>query len=191
MSFTTIWDKHKSQLFNFIREKVGSDEVAEDILQEVALKLHVALDKGEIEKQKAWVFKVARNTIADFYRNEFKRTYALQSGQADTSSQQGYNYCVCDLTGFVIQHYLPEKYGEVLFLADVEKIPQKQIADMMSLSLTATKSRVQRARKMLKELVENCVEITHNPDGSVSSYNLKTGCALPPELLKEMERLNL
>lgn len=191
MSFTTIWDEHKIQLFNFIREKVDSDEVAEDILQDVALKFHAALEKGKVEKYKAWLFKVARNTIADFYRIEFQRASISQTGVADTSSLEEYNSCICDLTGFVVQQYLPKSYGEVLFLADIEKIPQPKIAVMMNLSLTATKSRVQRARKMLKELVENCVDIVHNADGSVSSYNLKAGCVLPPELLREMDRLNL
>lgn len=191
MDFSTIWNGHKTHLFNFIKDKVASPEVAEDILQEVGIKYYNALKNGEIEKDKPWLFKVARNTIADFYRNEFEKVLPTQSEIPEIADQNSYNACVCDLTGFVIQHYLPEKYGKALFMADIENVPQKKIAETLNISFTATKSRIQRARKMLKERVESCINLSYNQDGSISGYSLKASCKLPPELLQEMARQNL
>src|SRR5690606_11323627 len=142
MDFSTIWNGHKTHLFNFIKDKVASPEVAEDILQEVGIKYYNALKNGEIEKDKPWLFKVARNTIADFYRNEFEKVLPTQSEITEIADQNSYNACVCDLTGFVIQHYLPEKYGKALFMADIENVPQKKIAETLNISFTATKSRI-------------------------------------------------
>ena len=191
MDFSTIWNGHKTHLFNFIKDKVASPEVAEDILQEVGIKYYNALKNGEIEKDKPWLFKVARNTIADFYRNEFEKVLPTQSEIPEIADQNSYNACVCDLTGFVIQHYLPEKYGKALFMADIENVPQKKIAETLNISFTATKSRIQRARKMLKKRIESCIDLSYNQDGSISGYSLKAGCKLPPELLQEMARQNL
>ncbi|MEQ8474050.1 MAG: sigma factor-like helix-turn-helix DNA-binding protein [Marinoscillum sp.] len=187
MSFNTIWSKYETHLFNFTREKVDSVESAQDILQEVAVKFSTALKNGSIEKHESWLFQVTRNTIADYYRREFKKP----ATQADFPVAEAYDPCVCDLAGFVIQHYLPAKYGQPLFMADIEKIPQKEVAERLNISLTATKSRIQRARKMLKDRLEDCVAITYRANGSISDFHLKSGCVLPPELLQEMEKLKL
>jgi RNA polymerase sigma-70 factor, ECF subfamily len=191
MDFSTIWNRHKAHLFNFIKDKVASSELAEDILQEVGVKYYNALKNGEIEKHKPWLFQVARNTIADFYRTEFKKILPTQSEIPEIADQNRYNACVCDLTGFVIQHYLPENYGKALFMADIENVPQKKIAETLNISFTAAKSRIQRARKMLKERVESCIDLSYNRNGSISGYSLKASCKLPPELLQEMARQKL
>lgn len=191
MNFTAIWDKHKSYLFNFIKKRVNSAEDGEDILHEVALKFHIALNEKEIQNHKAWLFQVARNTIVDYYRTVSKNPESTQTEISDTRESHANNTCVCDLTGFVIQHYLPEKYSKALFMADIENIPQKEIANTLNLSHSAAKSRIQRARKLLKERVENCLDITFKSDGSVSDFKLKNECVLPTELVQEIERLNI
>lgn len=82
-------------------------------------------------------------------------------------------------------------YEKPLYLSDIEQKPQQEIADILQLSLTATKSRIQRARKQLKELISDCIEVTYNTKGQISDFQLKKYCELPPELKNEMERLNI
>lgn len=191
MDINLIWNKHKTHLFNFIKEKTKSLNEAEDMLQEVAIKFQLAMEKQHIQNHKAWLFQVARNTIADFYRNEATNPIVLNAEIPETKDHSTSTACVCDLTGFVIQHYLPEKYGQALIMSDIEAIPQKEVAKKLKLSLTATKSRIQRARKLLKERVEECVDIEYRQDGSIGEFNLKKGCQLPQELLQEIDRLKL
>lgn len=191
MNFTAIWNIHKADLSSFIRDRVASSEIAEDILQEVAVKFYSALNDQRVTKHKSWLFQVTRNTIADFYRKEYAKQQSVQLELPEQIAHQTYNTCVCDLTGFVITNYLPEKYGQALFMSDIENIPHKKIADTLGISLTATKSRIQRARKMLKTQVEDCVDLSFDQNGAVSDYQLKNDCNLPPELLREIERLNL
>ncbi|WBX76021.1 sigma factor-like helix-turn-helix DNA-binding protein [Tenacibaculum ovolyticum] len=99
--------------------------------------------------------------------------------------------CVCDLSEFVIKNYLPEEYSTPLYLSDIEQKKQQEIAEILNLSLTATKSRIQRARKKLKELITNCIDISYNKKGQISDFQLKNNCELPQELKDEIKRINL
>lgn len=188
--FNEIWDQHKSYLLNFIRSKVEDEKAVEDLLQEVSIKLYNNITRQtEIINYKKWLFQVTRNTIADFYRKNKKHSeIPIEQPQMLTASSTS---CICDLSEFVIRKYLPEKYGKPLYLSDLEQKPQQEIAEILNLSLTATKSRIQRARLKLKDLVEDCLEISYNSKGQISDFHLKKGCELPQELQDEIKRLNL
>ena len=189
MTFNKIWNKHNVHLLNFIKTKIDNEHTAEDILQEVSIKLLDNLNrKTEIKNNKTWLFQVTRNTIADYYRKNKKHSeLSINQSEINTNSSA----CVCDLSGFVIQTYLPEKYSRPLYLSDIEQKPQQEIAEMLNLSLTATKSRIQRGRNKLKEIVNDCIDISYNNKGQVSDFQLKNNCELPQELKNEMERINL
>ncbi len=191
MDFEKIWDKHKIELKQFIMSKVHDEVLSQDILQEVSLKLHQALNQMiKINNPRAWLYQVTRNTIIDHFRKESRH----QSSQEDLRIEPVANSteaCVCDLSGFVIKNYLPDKYAIPLFMSDVEQKPQQEIADTLKLSLTATKSRIQRARIKLKELISDCIELSYNSRGQITDFQLKSDCQLPDDLLQEIKRLNL
>ena len=189
MTFNEIWNTYESHLLNFIKTKVDDESIANDILQEVSIKLFDTLNrKIEIRNYKTWLFQVTRNTIADYFRKNKKQTeLPINEPEIHTDS----SVCVCDLSGFVIQTYLSQKYSKPLYLSDIEKIPQQKIAEQLNLSLTATKSRIQRGRKKLKELINECVDIQYNDKGEISDFLLKNECELPTELKAEMKRINL
>lgn len=189
MTFNEIWNKNKSHLLNFIKTKISTKHIAEDILQEVSLKLYDNLTKKTVIKNyKNWLFQVARNAIADYYRKNKKHTeIILNTSETSINSSA----CVCDLSEFVIKNYLPEEYSTPLYLSDIEQKKQQEIAEILNLSLTATKSRIQRARKKLKELITNCIDISYNKKGQISDFQLKNNCELPQELKDEIKKINL
>lgn len=191
MNFKDIWESQKANLLNFIRSKIGEEELADDILQEVGLKFYQAFAREvEIRNHTAWLFQVARNTISDHYRKQDtiergKQNLLGQDAKADSQN------CVCDLSEFIIKNYLPQQYSSALYLSDIEQLPQKQIALQLGLTLTATKSRIQRGRQKLKEIILQCVNVEWNDRGEPVDFQLKNTCHLPEELLKEISRLNL
>lgn len=188
MTFNKIWDTYKDHLLNFVNTKVNDKHIADDILQEVSLKLYKSFAKEiEIKDYKNWLFQVTRNTIADYYRKQVKQD-KIVINQPETNIN--FDPCVCDLSSFIIQQYLPKKYSEPLYLSDIEQKPQQEIADTLNLSLTATKSRIQRGRKKLKELAIECVDISYNNKGQITDFTLKKNCELPQELKNEMKRIN-
>lgn len=188
MEFNTIWNTYNSHLLNFVKSKIEDKIHAEDILQEIGLKLYAVLNKGEkINNYKSWLFQVARNLIIDYYRKE-----KVKKNRESTYSEiNDEGTCVCDLSSFVIQNYLPKKYGIPLYKSDIEKKSQKVIANELNISLPAAKSRIQRARVKLKELIEECVTITYNKNGTIVDYQLKNTCEIPKELQEEIKRINL
>lgn len=62
--------KYGSRLFGFIRNRVGSDEDAEDILQDIWYQLSINTKLDEIEQISSWLYRVARNKIIDSYRKK-------------------------------------------------------------------------------------------------------------------------
>lgn len=171
MTFNKIWDTYKDHLLNFVNTKVNDKHIADDILQEVSLKLYKSLAKEiEIQNYKNWLFQVTRNTIADYYRKQVKQD-KIVINQPETNIN--FDPCVCDLSSFIIQQYLPKEYSEPLYLSDIEQKPQQEIADTLNLSLTATKSRIQRGRKKLKELAIECVDVSYNNKGQITDFTLK------------------
>ena len=71
MSLNTeyIWEAFHTPLHGFIRKRVSDEAVAEDLLQEVFLKIH---QHGEllqdVKKLESWIYQITRNAITDFYR---------------------------------------------------------------------------------------------------------------------------
>lgn len=189
MEFNKIWEKSRAPLESFIKTKVNDPFVVKDILQEVSIKLLDNLKrKTSINDYQTWIFQVTRNTIVDHYRKKEKQPKLLATS---TEEDVPTNNCVCDLSGFVIKNYLPKEYGTPLYLSDIERKSQKEISQILDLSLTATKSRIQRGRKKLKEVIIEWVNISYNDKGQITDFKIKDHCKLPQELLVEIDKLKL
>ncbi|MGQ1787549.1 MULTISPECIES: sigma factor [unclassified Saccharicrinis] len=64
-----IWDNFSLQLLGFIKSRVHNNVVAEDILQDVFIKIHLKKDLlKENDKITSWVYQITRNSIIDYYR---------------------------------------------------------------------------------------------------------------------------
>ena len=68
---------------------------------------------------------------------------------------------------------LPEKYKQAIIMADIENIPQKEIAKRLNISYSCAKSRVQRGRELLKSSYNQCCEISTDIYGDVIDYKAK------------------
>lgn len=174
--FDSIWNKYQNHLSNYIFTKIGNREITNDILQDVALKLLQAKQRNTpIKNPQSWLFQVTRNTISDQFRKKgLDEKYYSKSELKEIEKTS--TLCVCDFLGPLIKAYLPKDYAEPLYLSDIEKIPQKEIGIKLGLTISGAKSRVQRGRKMLKDLILNCVEVKYNDKGEVTDYSLKPTC---------------
>ena len=71
---------------------------------------------------------------------------------------------------------LPHKYGIALRMAEIEGATQQEVADRLSLSLSGAKSRIQRARRMLREILLACCHIELDSEENVIDYGPAKGC---------------
>lgn len=188
MKFNKIWDANNEHLKNFITKKIPQQEVP-DMLQNVSIELFKSLEKGvEIKNPKNWLFQVSRNLIADYYKQKSK-SINLATNIDNTSND--FQPCICDVMEQIIQAVLPESYGQPLILSDVYKVPQKEIANRLNINYENTKSRIQRARKKMKEAFELSVEFVYNKNGEIVGGRLKPNNNLPAELVDTVRKLQL
>jgi len=185
-----VWNKYKAQLKSFIANKVDDNSTVDDLLQEVSIKLYENIEANTaIKNYKSWLFQVTRNTIADQYRRHSKIEKSEKIAQQ--FSIKDYQNCPCDIVEFVIENYLPKKYAAPLLLSDIKKLPQKQVAQQLNLSLENTKSRIQRGRKQLRKMIEECVELEYDAQGRLIDGKLKSTCILPDKLIAEINKYEI
>ncbi len=83
---------------------------------------------------------------------------------------------------------LPTPYREALTLTELEGLTQKEAAEMMGVSLSGMKSRVQRGREKLRGLLENCCEIALDARGRVIACEPRANGKRPTDCCCEPER---
>ncbi|HEX5697231.1 MAG TPA: sigma-70 family RNA polymerase sigma factor [Rhodoferax sp.] len=166
---TTAWTLHAPELRGWLRHRVGNPALADDLLQDLFLK---ALRQGErfcdLHNARAWLFEVARNLLADQLRVahhmvELPEDLVAQTDDADT---------VDTLTAClprVLSELSPED-REAITLCDLQGMAQADFAQRKGLSLSAAKSRVQRARVRLRSHMSQACQVQMDEGGRVSDF---------------------
>ena len=154
-----LWQKFNKALLHFIRKNIYNPEDAEDILQNVFLKIHTSIHQlKEKEKVASWIYQITRNTIIDSFRSNGKKkaeSLPHQDGKVgltvndyDTSWKEE----IASLLMEMVEE-LPEKYRSVLKWHEFDGLSHKEIARRLGVSVSGSKTRVQRSRDKLKELL--------------------------------------
>lgn len=170
-----IWLAHKKELYNFIYKRVKDRELSEDILQEVLLKVYkFCLSKNGVRNLRSWLFQIAQNTIVDHYRKSSKYTDRDVPDVAAEDENMAYKEAVNFIEPML--GFLPEEYSVPLKMADIDGIKQAEIAVKLGLTLPATKSRIQRARQLLKAEFITCCNFETDAQGNLVSFDIKDSC---------------
>jgi RNA polymerase sigma-70 factor (ECF subfamily) len=170
-----IWAELGSRVRGFVGNRVNDEHAADDIAQDVMLKVQSRLDDMPAEeKLPAWVFAIARNAVVDHYRARVVRDHAdiAEVEPAADASSDEQQIALRDLTPCLLRmvEQLPEPYREAMKLADFDGLSQQEIADRAGISLSGAKSRVQRARQQLREMILDCCHVEQDIRGNVIDY---------------------
>jgi RNA polymerase sigma-70 factor (ECF subfamily) len=169
-----IWTELGARLRAFVGSRVGDGHAADDIVQDVLLKVQTQL--GALppeEKLPAWVFAVARNAVVDYYRARAVRDHADIAGVDFAAGEDGAGRdAIAALAPCLARmaDKLPEPYREAMKLVDFEGLSQQELAGRMDLSASGAKSRVQRARRQLREMIEDCCRIERDGRGNLVDF---------------------
>ena len=143
---TTAWSQHEPELRGWARHRLGNAAEADDLLQDLFLK---ALRQGErfcsVHNARAWLFAVAPVDEPDTVDT---LTACLPRVLSELSPEDREAITQCDLQG----------------------VPQAEYARQAGLSLSAAKSRVQRARQRLRERMTLACQVTFDDAGKVSDF---------------------
>lgn len=170
----SIWEGYKEGLRNYILKKVKDEDTANELSHEVLMKVYGTCCSGnQIRNVKSWLYQIAHNTSIDYLRKQQKINSALPelSNDPEETTYQEAAELVAPLLLM-----LPPKYALPLKLADIDGLKQAAIAEKLELSLTATKSRIQRARKLLKDLIIQCCHIETDHQGNLTAFGVKNTC---------------
>ena len=153
----------------FIKTRVNDDELANDLLQEVFVKIHLHLPSLQDSKKLAsWVYSISRNAIIDYYRkNKGEKEANIETKWLEEENNgltKDFSRCV---NSFLQE--MDEKDRDILEKTTYGTLSQKEYAAKHQLSYSATKSRVQRARKKLKELFVECCNLQADKYGNIIS----------------------
>ena len=181
MSLTTehLWDAFHTPLYGFIRKRVPDETVADDLLQDVFLKLHMHIDElQDVKKLEGWMYQITRNAIIDFYRS-VRPMASLDAPEAlDIPTDLPDDDIVSELFPCVqaMVRNLPEQDRQALVLTEYQGLTQKEYGERLGLSLSGAKSRVQRAREKLKQQLLACCHFELDQRGHIINYQPHCQC---------------
>jgi RNA polymerase sigma-70 factor (ECF subfamily) len=172
-----LWEAFNGQLSAFILQRVSNPDDAEDILQEVFIKIHTHIDSLRDEDRLApWVYRIARNTIYDYYRTRRSHLPLPESLQtpAERDEPQAIQQLAVGLRSMIDE--LPEKYRQALLLCELGDLTQRELAERLGLSLSGAKSRLQRGRRLLRQALLACCHFEFDLRGRVIDYYAHCDC---------------
>ena len=181
MNIEHIWKEFYAPLHGFVTKRVNNNAAVDDIVQTVFIK--IADNISEVkdgQKIRSWIYQITRNTIIDYYRKQ-KPTdeLPLDLQVMDEYDEQDLSKELSNCIKPMIEQ-LPEKYREAIELTEIIGISQKQLSEQLGISFSGAKSRVQRGREKLKELLTACCHIEADRYGNIVDYQkveeTGTGC---------------
>ncbi len=190
MSLNTehIWEAFHTPLHGFIRKRVADEMVAEDLLQEVFLKIHQNGDSlQDVKKLESWIYQITRNAIIDFYRTT-RPTSSLDAPEVlDLPEELPDDDIVSELLPCVraMVSNLPEQDRQALVLTEYQGLTQKEFGERIGLSFSGAKSRVQRAREKLKQQLLACCHFELDRRGHVMNYQSRCQCCASETCIKQ------
>ena len=161
------------QIRPFVERRVAPHDV-DDVVQEILQRVHTGADVlDEDTRFAAWLHRVARNTITDHHRRTSRREAkheAFATEWRDEAEEQ--EDAVASLSMFVraFVEMLPSPYREALDLTEIQGLTMREAAEREGVSLSGMKSRVQRGRRLLRELFEACCEIALDARGKPTDF---------------------
>jgi RNA polymerase sigma-70 factor (ECF subfamily) len=170
-----LWLTYQNSLTRYLHRRTGSETTARELSHRVLLRVVDSCCSGrEVRNERAWLYQICRNVLVDFYKE--------RGGGARVPSppeDRDIPDVVEELAVYVrpLIDLLPEKYALPLRLADIENLPQRAVADRLGLGLSATKTRIQRARLMLRAKIVECTYLETDAAGRPVDFILRPACA--------------
>ena len=163
---------HYRDILAFVVRRVKSREDAEDLTQEIFAAAYAKADQlSESAKRRAWLYKIARNRIIDYYRHHGRLPELVEADDSLALPPQASAVADSDVAHCLnaILNFMPQKYSRAVRLADIEEATMAEISDQLRLSVAGAKSRVQRGRAMLAELLNECLDLEADAYGDISA----------------------
>lgn len=177
------WQELHGNLRAFIGRRVRNQADVDDLVQRVLLQIVAGLGSlRQVERLHAWVYRMARNVIADYYRSPAVRRERASGDALEIASANEFaasmlieeddRVALRELAACLrpMLRQLSPAYQDAIRMADLEGLTQMEAARRAGISVPGMKSRVQRARQQLRTIVEECCRVDLDPRGAITSF---------------------
>ncbi len=174
-----VWEAFHTPLHQFIRRRVADEGMAEDLLQEVFLKIHQqGSSLKDVKHLEGWLYQITRNLIVDHYRSRRTMTSLDAIEDFDLPEELPDDDIVSELLPSIqaMVLALPDQDRQALILTEYQGLTQKELGERLGLSLSGAKSRVQRAREKLKQQLLVCCHFELDRRGHILDYQPRCTC---------------
>lgn len=165
---TRAWRALEGKLRPFVARRVASSADVDDVLQDVFVKMQRGLaGVRDSERLAPWIFQIARNVVADRHRDRARQPvldpHAIpelpdDDGDRDDDDREAMESALASCVAHFVT-LLDSPYREAITLTELEGASQKEAAEMLGISHSGMKSRVQRGRAQLRDMLEGCCAI--------------------------------
>jgi RNA polymerase sigma-70 factor (ECF subfamily) len=152
-----FWITYSAALRKYLQKRLNDESLIDDIMHDVYLKVFVfckrfdfSCEKAGVTNLRSWIFQVCHNMMIDRLKGNSKYAFSVDTLDEipiydDLESTNSFNAAE-------LITKLPEKYAEAVYLDTIIKMNQGCIAKKLGLGISATKSRIQRGKRMLKKI---------------------------------------
>jgi RNA polymerase sigma-70 factor (ECF subfamily) len=170
-AFAEIIARYRSQITNYLYRFLNDYEEAVDLAQETFVRVYFAIERYHTDYAfSTYIYRIATNLAISEIRRRKRRRLVSLTGlfQFDNSEPQDFeppDEKTLPLENLIEDEQrqtiaraiatLPEKYRAPIVLRDVEGKSYEDVAAIMKLGLGTTKSRISRARKLLRDKLQN------------------------------------
>jgi RNA polymerase sigma-70 factor (ECF subfamily) len=179
-----VWHRFGAEIRSFVRRRVSDPHRADDLVADILLRVHRNLGAlDDHDRLAAWLFRIARNAIIDHYRRAADNREVLEAAPGERLVND-----VGDLTDAdnvqrelanclrPLLDELSPAYRRALQLTDLDGVTQAAAAEQEGITISGMKSRVQRARKQLADLLTRCCALTLDARGVPMDYKPPADC---------------
>ena len=154
--FEQVLELYNKMVYRLAYARTGNVQDAEDVLQEVFLR-YIRADKtfNDEEHRKAWLLRVTVNCSKTLVTSSWNRRRSDEETDDNFFSADDDQFERSDTESVVLEAVksLPEKYRVVVHLFYYEELTVEEIGRIIGAGLSAVKTRLHRARNMLKEIL--------------------------------------
>lgn len=166
-----IWIDLNEELYKFILGKIKDEQTSKDIHQDVFLKIQTKIHQlKHTSKLTSWVYQITRNTIIDYLRKAKNKNVSIDELDIPLTKEENFNYS--NLTNCINQKIkeLSADHKEAIILTSFKNFSQKELSEHLKLSYSGAKSRVQKAREVLKENILDCPNVESDSTGKLIDF---------------------
>jgi RNA polymerase sigma-70 factor, ECF subfamily len=176
------WEQTRAQLLGFVSRRVENLDAAEDIVQDVLERIH-RTDLAKVTNLQGWLYQAARNAIVDHYRRR-RQAFSLDQvdlPEADLGADGGEPAAAVQELARCLRpliDQLPDDQRSAVTRVDLDGETHHVVAGAAGVSTSGMKSRVQRGRRRLATLLQDCCAVETTRSGSIVDYTPRgDGCA--------------